>query len=277
MLLSYSGKSISIAELIYMEQIQSRELAELKRAKKLLENPNLAIKITNYIGVPIEKAIKLLPEKAHTVISKASREALLKALEYSMVTILDKQKIRTSKKINKLLTTISGGIGGAFGLAAIPIELPVSTMLILKSIAEIAKSEGHDINTIETKLSCIEVFALGGNSKKDDASDNSYWVMRAVMAKEISSAAKYLGQKGFAKESAPAIVKLVNKIVARYSVVITEEVAAKAVPIVGAVSGAGINLIFMDHFQKMAEGHFTVKRLEKKYGAEAVRLAYAEV
>lgn len=277
MLLSYSGKSISIAELIYMEQIQSRELAELKRAKKLLENPNLAIKITNYIGVPIEKAMKLLPEKAHTVISKASREALLKALEYSMVTILDKQKIRTSKKINKLLTTISGGIGGAFGLAAIPIELPVSTMLILKSIAEIAKSEGHDINTIETKLSCIEVFALGGNSKKDDASDNSYWVMRAVMAKEISSAAKYLGQKGFAKESAPAIVKLVNKIVARYSVVITEEVAAKAVPIVGAVSGAGINLIFMDHFQKMAEGHFTVKRLEKKYGAEAVRLAYAEV
>ncbi|HRE11479.1 MAG TPA: EcsC family protein [Ignavibacteria bacterium] len=277
MLLSYSGKSISIAELIYMEQLQSRELAELKRAKKLLENPNLAIEITNYIGVPIEKAMKLLPEKAHTVISKASREALLKALEYSMVTILDKQKIRTSKKINKLLTTISGGIGGAFGLAAIPIELPVSTMLILKSIAEIAKSEGHDINTIETKLSCIEVFALGGNSKKDDASDNSYWVMRAVMAKEISSAAKYLGQKGFAKESAPAIVKLVNKIVARYSVVITEEVAAKAVPIVGAVSGAGINLIFMDHFQKMAEGHFTVKRLEKKYGAEAVRLAYAEV
>ncbi len=277
MLLNYSGKSISIAELIYMEQIQSRELAELKRAKKLLENPNLAIKITNYIGVPIEKAMKLLPEKAHTVISKASREALLKALEYSMVTILDKQKIRTSKKINKLLTTISGGIGGAFGLAAIPIELPVSTMLILKSIAEIAKSEGHDINTIETKLSCIEVFALGGNSKKDDASDNSYWVMRAVMAKEITSAAKYLGQKGFAKESAPAIVKLVNKIVARYSVVITEEVAAKAVPIVGAVSGAGINLIFMDHFQKMAEGHFTVKRLEKKYGAEAVRLAYAQV
>jgi len=277
MLLNYSGKLKSIAELIYMEELQSRELAELKRAKKLLENPNLAIKITNYIGLPIEKAMKLLPEKAHTIISKASREALLKALEYSMVTIIDKQKIRTSKKINKLLTTISGGIGGAFGLAAIPIELPISTMLILKSIAEIAKSEGHDINTIETKLSCIEVFALGGNSKKDDAGDNSYWVMRAVMAKEISSAAKYLGQKGFAKESAPAIVKLVNKIVARYSVVITEEVAAKAVPIVGAVSGAGINIIFMDHFQKMAEGHFTVKRLEKKYGAEAVRLAYAEV
>lgn len=80
--------------------------------------------------------------------------------------------------------------------------------------------------------------------------------MRAVLAKEISDAAKYLAHKGLARETAPAIIRLVNKLVARYSVVITEEVAAKAVPIVGAVSGAGINIIFMDHFQKMAEGHF---------------------
>jgi len=69
----------------------------------------------------------------------------------------------------------------------------------------------------------------------------------------------------------------VNKLVARYSVIITEEVAAKAVPIVGAVSGAGINIIFMDHFQKMAEGHFIIKRLEKKYGEAEVKEAYGEV
>ncbi len=260
-----------------MHQLQTTELAELKKAKKLLENPNLAIKITNYIGIPIEKAMKLLPEKAHVMISKAAKEALLKALEYSMLTIIDNQKIKTSKRINKVLTTLTGGIGGAFGLAAIPIELPVSTMLILKSIAEIAKSEGHDINTIETKLNCLEVFALGGNSKKDDASDNSYWVMRSVLAKEITGAAKYLSQKGLAKESAPAIINLVNKLVARYSLIITEEVAAKAVPIIGAVSGAGINIIFMNHFQKMAEGHFIVRRLEKKYGEAEVREAYGEV
>ena len=257
-----------------MHSLQTADLHDLKKAKKLLENPNLAIKITNYIGIPIEKAMKLLPEKAHLMISKASREALLKALEYSMMTIIDKQKIQTSKRINKLLTTLTGGVGGAFGLAAIPIELPVSTMLILKSIAEIAKSEGHDINSTQTKLDCLEVFALGGNSKKDDASDNSYWVMRSVLAKEISSAAKYLSQKGMLKETAPAVIKLINKLVARYSIIITEEVAAKAVPIIGAVSGAGINIIFMNHFQKMAEGHFIVRRLEKKYGEAEVREVY---
>jgi hypothetical protein len=30
----------------------------------------------------------------------------------------------------------------------------------------------------------------------------------------------------------------------------------------------------MDHFQNMARGHFTVRRLERAYGAEAVERAY---
>lgn len=257
-----------------MNTFTHTELVDLKRAKRMLENPNLAIKITNYIGIPVEKAIALLPAKAQQIISKASKEAMLKVLEYSMYTIIDNQKIKTSKRISKIMTTLTGGVGGAFGLAAVPIELPISTMLILKSIAEIAKSEGHDINSIETKLDCLEVFALGGNSKKDDASDNSYWVTRTVMAKEITEAAKHLTTKGIAGKSAPPVINLINKIVARYSVIITEEVAAKAIPIIGAVSGAGINILFMHHFQKMAEGHFIVRRLEKKYGKQAVLEEY---
>jgi hypothetical protein len=46
------------------------------------------------------------------------------------------------------------------------------------------------------------------------------------------------------------------------------------VPILGAVGGAAINVAFMDHFQDSAEGHFTVRNLERQYGTEAVRAAY---
>jgi hypothetical protein len=56
--------------------------------------------------------------------------------------------------------------------------------------------------------------------------------------------------------------------------VVSEQVAAKAVPVVGAAGGALINVLFMGHFQEMARGHFIVKRLEKKYGEEPVRSAY---
>jgi hypothetical protein len=55
---------------------------------------------------------------------------------------------------------------------------------------------------------------------------------------------------------------------------VSEKVAAQAVPVVGAVGGAAINVLFTAHFQSMARGHFIVRRLERAYGAEAVRQAY---
>ena len=35
-----------------------------------------------------------------------------------------------------------------------------------------------------------------------------------------------------------------------------------------------INLLFTDHFQDMSRGHFTVRRLEREFGADEVRTAY---
>jgi hypothetical protein len=38
-----------------------------------------------------------------------------------------------------------------------------------------------------------------------------------------------------------------------------------------------MNTLFIGHFQDMARGHFIVRRLEKIYGAEPVRLAYRDL
>ena len=35
-----------------------------------------------------------------------------------------------------------------------------------------------------------------------------------------------------------------------------------------------MNVIFIDHFQGVARGHFIVRRLERKYGEVAVRAAF---
>ena len=79
------------------------------------------------------------------------------------------------------------------------------------------------------------------------------------------------------EKSAPAVARLISTIASRFGVVVSEQVAAKAVPIIGAAGGSLVNVLFMDHFQTMARGHFIVKRLEKKYGAEAVREAYESI
>jgi hypothetical protein len=46
---------------------------------------------------------------------------------------------------HKLIVTATGAGGGAFGLAGLPVELPVSITIMLRSVADIARSEGEQI------------------------------------------------------------------------------------------------------------------------------------
>ena len=50
-----------------------------------------------------------------------------------------------------------------------------------------------------------------------------------------------------------------------------------AIPAIGAVGGALINTIFMDHFQNIAQGHFVVRRLERRYGADLIKEEYRKL
>jgi hypothetical protein len=56
--------------------------------------------------------------------------------------------------------------------------------------------------------------------------------------------------------------------------VVTQKLAAQAIPLVGALGGAAVNYAFIEHFQDVARGHFTVRRLERTYGKELVRREY---
>jgi len=55
---------------------------------------------------------------------------------------------------------------------------------------------------------------------------------------------------------------------------VSEKVAAQAVPVIGAAGGVAINVMFIDHFQEMARGHFIVRRLERTYDPQLVRAEY---
>jgi hypothetical protein len=54
----------------------------------------------------------------------------------------------------------------------------------------------------------------------------------------------------------------------------TSWLAAQALPVIGALGGAAVNYAFIEHFQDIARGHFTVRRLERIYGKEKVRSEY---
>lgn len=253
------------------------DLNALKKAKTLLENPGIAAKITNLLGTPIERGLELLPDNWNVKVRELTQEALSKAVHAAVFTIKDSPGKEASNYWHKIAVATTGGIGGFFGLTALAVELPISTTIMLRSIADIARSEGEALSKIESKIACIEVFAFGGPSKSDDASESGYFAVRAALAQSVTKAAEYITEKSLAEEGAPALVRLVIKIAERFSIQVSEKAAAQAVPAIGAAGGAIINTLFIDHFQDMALGHFIVRRLERKYGKEVVEATYKTV
>jgi hypothetical protein len=254
--------------------LSKQDLADLRYAKNLLENPGLAAKLTNLIGVPIEKGLALLPRKAAALIATASRKSLNQALHFAIITMNERPRSDSRNTLHKVAVAVTGAGGGAFGLAALTVELPISTVIMLRSIADIARSEGERVKTPETKLACLEVFALGGRSKEDDASQSGYFAVRAALATAVSEAAEHLAQKSLAQDSAPAIVRFITRVAARFEVAVSEKAAAQLVPFIGAVGGAVVNTLFIDHFQSIARGHFIVRRLERTFDPQLIKREY---
>lgn len=257
--------------------LSSAEIEDLRAAKRLLETPGLAAKISGYVGAPIERGFALLPRKWHALVNDATRKSIEKALDVALWTMNHGQAEAPSNWWHKLAVGTTGAAGGAFGLPALTIELPVSTTIMLRSIADIARSQGENLKTPEARLECVQVLALGGASMSDDASEAGYFAARATMAKAVSDAIQHLATNGLSQHGAPAIVRLITLITSRFSIVVSEKAAAQAVPVLGAFGGAVINTLFIDHFQDMGKGHFTVRRLERAHGPEEVKRIYQEL
>lgn len=249
---------------------------ELRRAKSLLENRGLAVRIANAVGAPVEKLLGALPEHAAQMIHAATSKSLNAGLR-AVVSQMDDAPAPPAQWMHTLAVATTGAVGGAFGLATLAIELPVSTVIMLRSIADIARSEGQSIKQPEVQLACVEVFALGGPSRADDAAESGYFAVRAALAQTLAEAARHIAERGVTGGAAPALVRLTSQIAARFGIPVTEKVMAQSVPVLGAAGGAGINILFIKHFQDLARGHFIVRRLEAQYGAEAVRAAYLEM
>lgn len=253
--------------------LSAEDHAQLADARDLLENPGLAVKISSLIGTPIEKGFELLPAGWRDKVGSATRDALHYALRAALLTMTARAD-EAHPRWHKFASAVSGATGGAFGLPALVVELPVSTTIICRSIADIARANGEELDDMAARMACLEVFALGGPARTDDAAESGYFAVRAALAQAVSEAGRYLATHASVQDGAPAIVRLVALIAARFQVQVSQKAAAQAVPIIGAAAGAIINLMFIDHFQDMSRGHFTVRRLERIHGAQAVRAAY---
>jgi EcsC protein family len=258
--------------------LSQEDEAALREAVDALERTTFAGRLTNIVGRQLDFAGKLVPQPISGAVGKAVTLALRAAMRLALTGLVGAMPERGDRRrLHRALVTTSGAVGGAFGLITLPVELPVSTTLILRSIAEIARAEGEDLGAPEAALACLEVFALGGQQGSSDLVEGGYFALRGFLAKSVSEAARHIAARGVGGETAPILLRLMSQIAGRFGLIVSQKIAAQAIPVLGAVGGAAVNLAFAQHFQALARGHFIVRRLERTYGHAPVRAAYERI
>jgi hypothetical protein len=246
-------------------ELRPEDERQLRIAYAKLENPSFAARLTSVIGTPVERAIETLPDALADGIQRAARLSIERVMKLALSSAPVGGRTVAGDGIHKAFAIGTGAVGGLFGLPGLMVELPVTTAVMMRSIADIAAEFGEDPGDEATRLACVEVFALGGRSREDDAAESGYYGMRVALAMEVSAVTR---------QSSSAVMGLVRAVASRFGVVVTDKVALQWVPVVGALGGAALNAVFIQHFQDMARGHFIMRRLEREYGREVVRAAY---
>jgi len=254
------------------KQLTPAHQEALRRAVRSLESPRFAARLADYAGQPINRMLRLMPRVASEKVNDVVRATILTCLDLA-IDSLDEAPSSSPPWLSSMMAGITGGIGGAFGLAALPVELPLTTTLMLRSIADVARSQGEDLSSVAGRLACMEVFALGGN-RAETRMSLGYYAARTFLSRLTNEASAFLLERGVAGASAPVVTGFVAEVSSRFGLVVSDRVAASAIPVLGALGGATINVIFMDHFQRIAQGHFTIRRLERRYGAATIERHY---
>lgn len=272
------------------QSMNDADLAELKLAKYDMENIGKIMQGLNKVGSKVESGLRALPEKQQVWLSKNINKILFKLLKSNISTMQKNKEFKEPSNFTyKALVGITGAGSGFFGSlnpvgAAVFIsELTISTKFMLRSIMDIARSEGEDIYTPEAQMACLQVFALGGEREGDDSGETSYYATRMAMATALKGATAYISKHGLSglgkmmMTSANPVMMAIGLIASRLTLQISEKFLSQAVPVVGAAGGGAINYVFMDHFQQMAKAHFTIRRLERKYSQTVVKSYYNQI
>ena len=244
--------------------LPAEDSAALAEAVRILEKPGLAPKLMNIIGLPLDKAMAVLPHDWIHVVHAATHKALMAALKLATLTIGEPEKKPASNFLHKLFMAASGAGGGAFGLVSLPVELPFSTCLILRSVADIARSEGEDIRGADQA-------GLPGGLRLGRGSDERRCCRGGVLCPPRCADPRDFGSGPVHLQAGIRRQRSTYRPLHRHhrGAIRGGRVAKSSRPSRAGDRGRRrglVNTVFMDHFQNMARGHFTIRRLDAATG-----------
>jgi hypothetical protein len=253
--------------------MRAEDLAELQKAVELLENQGFVRLLNNVAGKPTDKALEYVPRRLKNKIDKIVSGAVRQGLHLAVTSLDAKDAGAPKNRVSTLVSSLTGGLSGFFGAGGLAVELPLTTTLILRSIADIARSQGEDLSSVPARLACMEVLALGAPTEEKQT-ESTYFLARDGFSAFSGNAAKALSDRGADAARSPEVNSFLGEIGAKFAVVVWERAAASSLPVIGALGGAAANAVFTKYFQDLATGHFIVRKLERAYGEEVVRASY---
>jgi len=203
------------------------------------------LRLLNAVGGSAETLLDRLPKPVRDSLDGATERALwvaLRAADKSRRAVPDQ-----AAWVNAGVATALGAAGGLGGLPTALIELPATATMLLRSIQGAAKAEGFDPSEEGVQFDCVQVFAAAGPLDHDDGADLGFFAVR-------------LGLTGIAMQS------LISSVAPRLSVAIGQKLAARAVPVLGAVAGATSNYVYARYYQQVAHVQFGLRRLSADAG-----------
>ncbi len=257
--------------LIVPERLPPEDRAALEAAWTRLERPSFAARASSALGTPLEAGFRRLAPGLRHRLERATDAALERALATAVASL---DPLPASAGRHRALTVGLGAAGGFFGPAGLVVELPLTTVLLLRTIADVARREGETLEDMDTRLACLEIFALGSPSPEDDAAETGFFELRAALAVELARGGGPLATLWGGTSAGSALVQALAR---RFGVVVTQKAAARAVPVIGAVTAASLNALFFEHYLDVAKGHFVRRRLERRWGRMLVAEEYARI
>lgn len=228
------------------------EIAALARAHGRANGPVIAL--LNRLGGGLEGQIDKLPEALRNQIETLTRQALV-AANAAAGQIARAPDLGPRGDLAAAMA--SGVAGGSGGFATSLAEIPVTVTLILRAIRREATAAGFDPDLPTIRAACLEVFVSGGPLSDDDGLNSAFVSTRLTV-------------------TGPALQKLISTVAPRLAATLGQKLAAQAVPVLGAVSGAAINAAYLRYFRELARIRFALMRLSVAYGAEPVLAAFAK-
>ncbi|GAB4343112.1 MAG: EcsC family protein [Calditrichia bacterium] len=255
----------------YTVGMSREDRRRLRAAGLVLERSSFLMLVADNAKLPVEALSKIIPAKDREKVKNWLVRHSHKAVDFLVNPFESPEETPPREKRYRWLSTLSGAATGVFGLPGALVDIPVTYMMALKTVINVACQYGEDLTCLENRLACLEVLAVSGSLTEERDKIGAYFKVRAIMAVRLRSAEKALLNSAAGKQLTQLLVKTVSQMLSRFGVVLTEKLVLQSMVVIGGIAGAAINHAFMKHIEETARAHFTIRQLERKYGAERIQ------